>query len=296
MKFSERLAMAGTLVDGWVNEALASADEPAPILLEAMRYAACNGGKRIRPVFLRETYKLFQKEETPSVKHFSVALELIHCFSLVHDDLPAMDDDDLRRGKPATHKVYGEDMGILTGDALLNHAYEEAVSSFFADDLPAQRKVRALQILARKTGRRGMIGGQVLDIHLAADADVDRLTVLCGLKTGALLEAAFMIGATLGGADTAVVADMERAAAKVGLAFQMKDDILDVTGDEITMGKRIGSDSHNAHVTFAARLGIEAAEETVRRLTEEAIVILRQYTAEDDFVIELVRALCTRKK
>lgn len=262
-------------------------------LVDAMMYAVTNGGKRIRPILLSETYRLFEKEETPTVHRFMVALELIHCFSLVHDDLPAMDNDDFRRGKPTTHKVYGEDVGILAGDALLNYAYEVAVSSFALSDLPMERKVAALNILLEMTGHNGMIGGQILDIDEEEKQTAEDFIEIYTGKTAALLEAAMGIGAVLAGADREQLSDALQAAKSLGLAYQIQDDLLDEIGDAEKIGKAVGSDAKNNKKTLGSIYGPEKAREEVRRLSQEALDAVGRL-GDNPFLTDLIRYLTER--
>ena len=267
-------------------------------LAQAMNYAMLAGGKRLRPLILMESFRMFGGTGRMP-EPFMAALEMIHTHSLVHDDLPALDNDDYRRGKKATHVVYGEAMGILSGDALLNYAYEAALHGF---DLTAQpwetsRVVLALQILEAKTGLYGMLGGQSVDVDCegkAADGDI--LQGIYLRKTSALLEAAFMIGAVLAGASAKQIRAMEQAGRKTGLAFQIQDDILDVTGSTKELGKPIHSDERNQKSTFVALYGLEEATGQVERLSREAMEILQGMAKEKDFLPKLAEWLITRKE
>lgn len=265
-------------------------------IFQAMNYSILAGGKRIRPILMMETYKLFGGS-SKAIEPFVAAIEMIHTYSLVHDDLPAMDNDMLRRGKPTTHAKFGEAMGILAGDALLNYAFETALTALEAE--PGNPAVaRALQILARKAGVYGMIGGQVADVEAEKQYGIskNRLDFIYQLKTGALIEAAMMIGAVLGGANEEEVAQIESVAAKIGLAFQIQDDVLDVVGDEEVLGKTVGSDEKNQKATYVVFEGLEKAKEDVARLTEEAVKILRDLPYENRFLTELLRWMVLREK
>ena len=217
-------------------------------IFEAVNYSMLAGGKRLRPMLMQETYRLFEGK-SQAIMSFMAAIEMIHTYSLVHDDLPAMDNDEFRRGKRTTHAVYGEAMGILAGDALLNFAYETAAGAFEIEpDNPAVGK--ALMVLAKKAGVYGMVGGQVVDVEGEkklenVEMTRERLDFIYRLKTGALIEASMMIGAILADASAEDVTKMEQIAAKIGLAFQIQDDILDVVGNEEELGKPIGSDEKN---------------------------------------------------
>lgn len=267
-------------------------------LAQAMNYAMLAGGKRLRPLILMESFRMFGGTGRMP-EPFMAALEMIHTHSLVHDDLPALDNDDYRRGRKATHVVYGEAMGILSGDALLNYAYEAALHGFDLTAQPSEtsRVVLALQILAAKTGLYGMLGGQSVDVDCegkAADGDI--LQGIYLRKTSALLEAAFMIGAVLAGASAEQIRAMEQAGRKTGLAFQIQDDILDVTGSAKELGKPIHSDERNQKSTFVALYGLEEAIGQVERLSREAMEILQGMAKEEDFLPKLAEWLITRKK
>lgn len=270
-------------------------------LSQAMCYAMQAGGKRLRPLILGESYALFGGRGG-AAEPFMAALEMIHTHSLIHDDLPALDDDDQRRGRRATHVVFGEAMGILSGDALLNHAYETALRSLTlagsAEEM--SRAALSLQILAEKTGIGGMLGGQSVDVDCGGNAaDAAMLEEIYLKKTSALLEAAFMIGAVLAGASPDEVRAMEQAGRKVGLAFQIQDDILDVTGSEEELGKPLHSDEKNEKKTYVTLYGLQEAAGQVERLSEEALKILHgagQDQETRDFLEQLIRRLITRKK
>ncbi len=266
-------------------------------LIAAMNYSVLAGGKRLRPMLMREVYRCFGGTGTV-IEPFMAAIEMIHTYSLVHDDLPAMDNDELRRGKPTTHKVYGEAMGILCGDALLNAAMERVLSAFYMAR-GNRHIVTAIRLLFTKAGMHGMIGGQAVDVEGEKSntvPDLEKLLYIYEHKTAALIEAAMMVGATLAGAEEEVVEEIEQAASKIGLAFQIQDDILDITGDEASLGKPIGSDERNGKVTVATLLGIEKASGEVARLSGEADAILTKYVGEDDFLPRLVRHLIHRTK
>lgn len=263
------------------------------MIVEAMRYSVEAGGKRLRPLLLEESAKLFGAEQKV-VDAFMAAIEMIHTYSLVHDDLPCMDDDMYRRGKKTTHAVFGEDMGVLTGDALLNYAYETALSSFEHTKHP-DRVASALQILAHKSGIFGMVGGQVIDVH-PQDDSMETLNEIYRLKTGALLEAAMTCGAVLGGAQSERVQLLEDTASALGLAFQIRDDILDVTGDESEIGKPLHSDEKNEKMTYVARCGVEKSEREVGRLTDRAVDNLHKLDADTQFLECLFRYLTERRK
>ena len=266
------------------------------IIEEAMEYSLMAGGKRLRPMLMKETFDLFGGKGGV-IEPFMAAIEMIHTYSLVHDDLPAMDNDDYRRGQKTTHIVYGEDMGILAGDALLNYAFETACSAFETDPQNSILIGRALKILAGKAGIYGMLGGQVIDVKETGHAvSKDVLDTIYELKTGALIEAAMMIGAILGGASQEEVKTVERIASLVGLAFQVQDDILDVISTQEELGKPIHSDEKNEKTTYVTLLGIDDAKKVVEEKSEEAISLLRTLPNENPYLEELLMELIHRKK
>lgn len=271
-------------------------------IFEAMNYSLLAGGKRIRPILMEEAYRMFSQAngaETKAIDAFMSAMEMIHTYSLVHDDLPAMDNDEYRRGKKTTHAVYGETMGILAGDALLNFAFETAAEAFSAEDVNPSY-LRAYQVLARKAGAFGMIGGQVVDIEtegMSADqVTIDRLEYIHLLKTAALLESSLMIGAILGGAKPEEVEIMEQIGRKVGVAFQIQDDVLDVTSSMEVLGKPIGSDEKNNKVTYVTLVGLEKAQQEVERLSNEALDLVEQLPVQSEFLKETILYLIHREK
>ena len=230
-------------------------------IMEAMNYSILAGGKRLRPMLMSETYRLFGGK-SKVIEPFMAAMEMIHTYSLVHDDLPAMDNDEYRRGKKTTHAVYGEAMGILAGDALLNYAFETASKAF--DMEPDNRNIgKAMQILATKAGIYGMVGGQVVDVESEKSDDCsitrEKLDFIYRLKTGALIESSMMIGAILAGASSDEVSRVEQIAAKLGLAFQIQDDVLDVTSTLEVLGKPVGSDEKNNKATYVTFEGLDKA-------------------------------------
>jgi len=266
------------------------------IIIEAMNYSLKAGGKRLRPMLIMETAKLF-KDDVTNVYPFMAAIEMIHTYSLVHDDLPAMDNDEYRRGRKTTHVVYGEDMAILAGDALLNYAFETAVKAFVLEPEDSLTIGNAIRVLGEKAGIYGMLGGQVIDVKETGHAvSKDVLDTIYELKTGALIEAAMMIGAILGGASQEEVKTVERIASLVGLAFQVQDDILDVTSTQEELGKPIHSDEKNEKTTYVTLLGIDDAKKVVEEKSEEAISLLQTLPNENPYLEELLIELIHRKK
>ena len=268
-------------------------------IFEAMNYSVKAGGKRLRPLFMQEICRLFTGEVQPVVVPFMAAIEMIHTSSLVHDDLPCMDDDMMRRGQASTWAEYGEDMGVLAGDALMIYAFEVAAKAFKevsdADDL--KRVGRAIEILASKTGIYGMIGGQTVDVELTNQPiPKDKLDFIYRLKTGALLEASMVIGAVMAGASEAECGTVERMAAAIGLAFQIQDDILDVTSSQEVLGKPVLSDEKNNKTTYVTLEGIEKSKHDVKQLSETAVDILYSLPGKNEFLEELIEMLVSREK
>lgn len=264
-------------------------------VIEAMNYSFLAGGKRLRPMLMLETYRLFGGESAV-VEPFMAALEMIHTYSLIHDDLPAMDNDAYRRGRKTTHVVYGEAMGILAGDGLLNFAYETALKAWEME--PSDPHVgKALQILAGNAGIYGMLGGQVVDVESEGQPlSREKLDFIYELKTGALIESAMLIGAVLAGADQDAQEKISRAAKDVGLAFQIQDDILDVIGDEAVLGKPVGSDEKNQKTTYVTLRGIDQACADVERISQRAVETMESLPVQNEFLTGLICYLVNREK
>lgn len=268
------------------------------IIFEAMNYSVRAGGKRLRPILMEETYHMFGGSSAV-IEPFMAAIEMIHTYSLVHDDLPAMDNDEYRRGKKTTHAVYGEAMGILAGDALLNLAYETAAKAFDME-VADTRVARAFAVLAKKAGVYGMVGGQVVDVESEKSDDCsitrEKLDFIYRLKTGALIESSMMIGAILAGASSDEVSRVEQIAAKLGLAFQIQDDVLDVTSTLEVLGKPVGSDEKNNKATYVTFEGLDKAVSDVERISKEAEEQLDDLGYDDAFLKELFEYLIHREK
>ena len=268
-------------------------------ILEAMNYSMMAGGKRLRPMLMQEMCRLFTGCLLESVIPFMAAVEMIHTSSLVHDDLPCMDDDMMRRGKPSTWAEFGEDIGVLTGDALMMYAFETAASAFETSIDPDElsRIGKAMGILARKTGVYGMIGGQTVDVELAGGPiPKDKLDFIYRLKTGALIEASMLIGAVLGGAADEDCKIEESLARKIGMAFQIQDDILDVTGSEEVIGKPVNSDEKNKKTTYVTLEGLDKAKKDVEQISAEAIEELNKLPGNNEFLEQLIHVLINRQK
>ncbi len=269
-------------------------------VIQAMNYSILAGGKRLRPMLLQETYRMFQGTGEVA-EPFMAAIEMVHTYSLVHDDLPCMDNDEYRRGKKTTHVVYGEGMAVLAGDGLLNFAFETAVKAFsFAEEKEEfDRIAKALSVFGQKAGIYGMIGGQTADIEAEDMGDgvtEEQLLFIHEHKTAALIQSAMMIGAILAGASKEEVGRIEKCAYNIGSAFQIQDDILDVTGSLTTLGKQTGSDEKNKKTTYVTLKGMEQAVEDVRALSAEAIEILSSFKERNEFLEGLVKRLITREK
>lgn len=264
-------------------------------VMQAMNYSVQGGGKRLRPMLMLETYRLFGGT-SKAIEPFLAAIEMIHTYSLVHDDLPAMDNDEYRRGRKTTHIVYGEAMAILAGDALLNYAYETAAEAFLLE--PHNPDIaKAMLVLTKKAGIYGMIGGQVVDVESEGSRiGKEELEFIHIHKTSALLESAMVIGAVLAGASEKEQKIIEQAAQKIGLAFQIQDDILDVISTQEELGKPIGSDEKNGKNTYVAFAGMEKSKAEVKRLSESAMEELKVLPHENEFLYELIKQLIERKK
>ena len=264
-------------------------------MAEAMNYSMTAGGKRLRPILIREMYRLFGGEGK-LCEPFMAAMEMIHTHSLVHDDLPALDNDDYRRGRLTTHKVYGEAMGVLSGVALLNRAYEVMLMAFDLTE-DKERVISAMKIMADKTGINGMLGGQSVDVENdGKPLKREMLNYIYKNKTSALIEASMMTGAVLAGASEEEIRIVEQAAEDIGLAFQIQDDILDVTSTQEELGKPIHSDEKNNKVTYVSLMGIQAAAGKVKELSDHAVELLNSLDRENEFLDLLVESLVSRRK
>lgn len=265
-------------------------------VLQAMNYSVCIGGKRIRPILMLELYRAFSEEEDADcIEPFLAAMEMLHTYSLVHDDLPAMDNDRYRRGALTTHAKYGEAMGILAGDALLNYAFETACKAFSMEDVERNRRVAlALKVFAAKAGIFGMIGGQTIDVEKTGKPlEEEEISLIYEWKTCALLEASVLIGAILGGAEEKLWKDIEQLGFCIGMAFQIRDDILDVVGEEEKLGKPLHSDEKNKKTTYVTLHGLTEAEEQVKQFSETAKELAGKLPGHA-FLLELITYLTER--
>ena len=297
MNFKEELKDRVDHIEAILKEYLPKEEGWQKTVIAAMNYSVLAGGKRLRPMLMEETYRLFGGKGR-EIEPFMAAIEMIHTYSLVHDDLPAMDNDEYRRGRKTTHVVYGEAMAILAGDGLLNYAFETAMKSFTMEgDL--EKKARALSVLAQKAGIYGMIGGQTADIEaedLGDQVTTEHLLFIHAHKTSALIEAAMITGAFLAGASQEEIAQIEKAAYEIGIAFQIQDDILDVTSTLEMLGKPIGSDAKNHKTTYVTLKGLEESRKEQQELSLHAIETIRNIGYSNDFLMELVTSLITREK
>lgn len=297
-QFMEELQQKVEHINNVLEKFLPAEEGQQRIIFEAMNYSVRAGGKRLRPILMEETYHMFGGSSAV-IEPFMAAIEMIHTYSLVHDDLPAMDNDEYRRGKKTTHAVYGEAMGILAGDALLNLAYETAAKSFGMEVADA-RVARAFAVLAKKAGVYGMVGGQVVDVESEKSDDCpitrEKLDFIYRLKTGALIESSMMIGAILAGASSDEISRVEQIAAKLGLAFQIQDDVLDVTSSLEVLGKPVGSDEKNNKATYVTFEGLDKAVSDVERISKEAEKLLDDLGYDDAFLKELFEYLIHREK
>ena len=295
MNFQDELTKRTDEIEKGIREFLPKEEGFAKSMAQAMNYSMLAGGKRLRPLLMQETYRLFGGKEKV-IWPFMTGMEMIHTHSLIHDDLPALDNDDYRRGRLTTHKVYGEAMGILSGVALLNYAYETMLLAFERTAYP-ERVIRGPSVMAEKTGIHGMLGGQSVDVENdGTPLTKEMLDYIYRNKTSALIEAAMMTGAILAGADENSVAIIEEAAGKIGLAFQIQDDILDVTSTEEELGKPVHSDEKNNKVTYVTLFGIEEASRQVKELSEDAVSLLKGLNKNNEFLYLLVEKLINRRK
>ena len=264
-------------------------------VIEAMNYSFLAGGKRLRPMLMAETYRLFGGK-SDIIEPFMAAIEMIHTYSLIHDDLPAMDNDDYRRGRKTTHIVYGEAQAILAGDGLLNYAFETATLALLME--PGNPNVgKALRILAVKAGIYGMIGGQTVDVESEGQPiGKEKLDFIYELKTGALIESAMLIGAVLAGATKTEQTTILQVAKDVGLAFQIQDDILDVAGDSVVIGKPTGSDEKNQKTTYVTIHGLEGASRDVETISQRALTAIDSLVVKNQYLNELLKYLIHREK
>ena len=295
VNFQDELTKRTEDAERVIKDFLPAEEGFARTMAQAMNYSMLAGGKRLRPILIQETYRLFGGEGKV-VEPFMAGMEMIHTHSLIHDDLPALDNDDYRRGRLTTHKVYGEAMGVLSGVALLNYAYETMLQAFSLTE-DQDRVIRALRVMAEKTGIHGMLGRQSVDVENdGKPLEKEMLDYIYRNKTSALIEASMMTGAILAGADEHEVSVVEEAAGNIGLAFQIQDDILDVTSTDEELGKPVHSDEKNNKVTYVTLFGIEKASEQVEMLSEKAVELLKSLNKNNEFLYLLIEKLIKRRK
>ena len=294
MTLKEQLAAYSKMVeDRLMTYIQPSEDKGQAVVFEACRYSAMAGGKRLRPGLVLEFCRVCGGNLEAALP-FACALEMIHTYSLIHDDLPCMDNDDFRRGKPTNHKVYGEATAVLAGDGLLNLAFETASDPVNTTLVPAETQVKAIRMLARASGMDGMIGGQILDMQAEETSiSLEQLKTLQELKTGALISVAAQLGCLIGGATAEQTQAAATYAACIGLAFQIQDDILDIEGDAETFGKPIGSDEENGKSTYPSLLGLEKCHALVHELSQQAVDALASF-ADAGILPELAYSLADR--
>lgn len=296
MQMEQEIRKRTEKIDEIISHYLPKEEGYQMTVMKAMNYSFLAGGKRLRPMLMQETYRMFGGKGAV-IEPFMAAIEMIHTYSLIHDDLPAMDNDMYRRGRKTTHVVYGEAMAVLAGDGLLNYAYETALKAFEIE--PSNLMLgKALAVLAGKAGIYGMVGGQTVDIETDKNQSVtkEQLDFIYRLKTGALIEASMVIGALLAGAGETALKIIEAAAAEIGLAFQIQDDILDVTSSTEVLGKPVGSDNKNGKATYVTYEGIEKAQEDVAFYSQNAIDKLNSFSVKNAYLTELTAYLIHRKK
>ena len=295
MNFKEELKRRTEEAEHVIREYLPEESGFAKTMAEAMNYSMTAGGKRLRPILIMETYRLFGGEGA-LCEPFMAAMEMIHTHSLIHDDLPALDNDDYRRGRLTTHKVYGEAMGVLSGVALLNRAYEVMLSAFDLTE-DKERVISAMRIMADKTGINGMLGGQSVDVENdGKPLEREMLDYIYKHKTSALIEASMMCGAVLAGASPEETSLVEKAASDIGLAFQIQDDILDITSTSEELGKPVHSDEKNNKVTYVTLFGVEKAAEKVQKFSESALSSLNELNKKNEFLEMLILEMASRRK
>jgi geranylgeranyl diphosphate synthase type II len=291
MYFKNWLNEKTNIVDEYLSKKITRKNNSQKIIYEAMNYSLLSGGKRLRPVLLIGSYELF-KDNINEALPFACAMEMIHTYSLIHDDLPALDNDDYRRGKLSNHKKFGEANAILAGDALLNKAFEVGLEA--AIYLNTQNVLKALKIIADSSGTEGMIGGQVTDME-GNISSIEELKYMYSLKTGAIIKSSVIAGATLAGASNEEIDALEIYSEKIGIAFQIEDDILDVTSTQEKLGKAIGSDAANNKITYLTFKSIDEARSDVDKFTQEAIKSLALFGDKATYLIELAKYLTNRE-
>lgn len=294
MNFKEELKNRVVNIEDLLNEYMAKVEGYQKTIFDSMNYSLKAGGKRLRPILTLEACKLVGGNEKDAYP-FAVAIEMIHTYSLIHDDLPALDNDDLRRGRKTNHKVYGEAMAILAGDGLLNYAYEIMLRESLSKGEP-EKYLKAINEIAKASGIYGMIGGQVVDIESEGKSiDMEKLDFIHMNKTAAIIIGCMRAGAIIGGASEEELENVTKYAKNIGLSFQIVDDILDIVGDEAKLGKKVGSDIDNEKSTYPSLIGLEKSKETANKLIAEAKMSIDYINKDSEFLNNLADYIVDRE-
>lgn len=294
MEFKQCLKEKASFVEKVLKEYMPKEEGYQKTVIEAMNYSLSAGGKRLRPILTLEACKIVGGNEYEAIP-FAIAIEMIHTYSLIHDDLPALDNDDLRRGRPTNHKVYGEAMGILAGDALLNYAFEVMLAGSINKENP-EKYLKAINEIAKGAGIYGMIGGQVVDVESEnKQIEKEKLDYIHMNKTAAMMVGCMRAGATIGGANSEQMEEITKYAKNIGLSFQIVDDILDIVGDEAKLGKKVGSDIENHKSTYPSLLGLDKSKEIAHNLIDEAKKSIEKLSDDVDFLKGLAEYIIDRE-
>ena len=294
MEFKQCLKEKASFVEKVLKEYMPKEEGYQKTVIDAMNYSLSAGGKRLRPILTLEACKIVGGNEDEAIS-FAIAIEMIHTYSLIHDDLPALDNDDLRRGRPTNHKVYGEAMGILAGDALLNYAFEVMLAGSINKENP-EKYLKAINEIAKGAGIYGMIGGQVVDVESEnKQIEKEKLDYIHMNKTAAMMVGCMRAGATIGGANSEQMEEITKYAKNIGLSFQIVDDILDIVGDEAKLGKKVGSDIENHKSTYPSLLGLDKSKEIAHNLIDEAKKSIEKLSDDVDFLKGLAEYIIDRE-
>lgn len=294
MNFKEELKNRVVNIEDLLNEYMPKVEGYQKTIFDSMNYSLKAGGKRLRPILTLEACKLVGGNEKDAYP-FAIAIEMIHTYSLIHDDLPALDNDDLRRGRKTNHKVYGEAMAILAGDGLLNYAYEIMLRESLSKGEP-EKYLKAINEIAKASGIYGMIGGQVVDIESEGKSiDMEKLDFIHMNKTAAIIIGCMRAGAIIGGASEEELENVTKYAKNIGLSFQIVDDILDIVGDEAKLGKKVGSDIDNEKSTYPSLIGLEKSKETANKLIAEAKMSIDYINKDSEFLNNLADYIVDRE-
>ncbi|HBE9528159.1 TPA: polyprenyl synthetase family protein [Clostridioides difficile] len=294
MEFKQCLKEKASFVEKVLKEYMPKEEGYQKTVIEAMNYSLSAGGKRLRPILTLEACKIVGGNEDEAIP-FAIAIEMIHTYSLIHDDLPALDNDDLRRGRPTNHKVYGEAMGILAGDALLNYAFEVMLAGSINKENP-EKYLKAINEIAKGAGIYGMIGGQVVDVESEnKQIEKEKLDYIHMNKTASMMVGCMRAGATIGGANSEQMEEITKYAKNIGLSFQIVDDILDIVGDEAKLGKKVGSDIENHKSTYPSLLGLDKSKEIAHNLIDEAKKSIEKLSDDVDFLKGLAEYIIDRE-